>query len=363
MQNKNIYEGRIDVVDYARFTAAMAVVAFHYFFYFGHTFYSAGLTPIAGLASVTRYGYLGVEFFFIISGYVIFFSAKSRTAAQFASARAVRLYPAFLFSLLVTSGAISIFGDGRDSIYLSQFLTNFTMMPRVFGRAPIDGSYWTLALELCFYSIVLVALIAQVPDKLEGFFRIWPVVIVLSSIIGGNQWPIVGGYYSYFAAGALFAMQRTKYSVWTSASLLLCFYASLNFTAVFMQAPDTDTLVLMISVTVFYLFFCALHFGAVRNYELPAAKLLGAITYPLYLVHQTIGYLVIRHFATAQNQLIVTLATITGMIAFAYLIHVCVERRFAMFWKTWSGHLVGTPVRTLENLIGKLPQFGVKSIK
>lgn len=358
-ENKNSNAGRIDLVDYARFAAAIAVVAFHYFFLSAADHHTPGITPIAGFSDVSRYGYLGVEFFFMISGYVIFFSAKNRTASQFAAARAVRLYPAFLVSLLITSATAFLFGNEKDFVYLSQFLTSFTMVPTVFGRSPVDGSYWTLALELCFYTIVLLALIAKMPGKLEVFFRIWPLLIVAASMVGGSKWAIVGGYYSYFAAGALFAMQRSKYSIWSSASLLICFYASLSFTGVWMrealmQVRDANPLVLMAAVTVFYLFFCALHADAVRSIELPGAKLLGAITYPLYLIHQTIGYLIIRHFATEQNKLAVILATTAGMIAFAYVIHVCVERRYALHWRAFFARVIGAPVRKLESQIEKL---------
>jgi peptidoglycan/LPS O-acetylase OafA/YrhL len=53
------------------------------------------------LAPWARYGFLGVPIFFIISGYVIAYSAE-RTAAAFAIARVSRIYPTFLFCMTLT---------------------------------------------------------------------------------------------------------------------------------------------------------------------------------------------------------------------------------------------------------------------
>lgn len=46
------------------------------------------------LSEVTRYGYAGVNLFFVISGFVILMSVWGRTAPQFIASRVSRLYPA-----------------------------------------------------------------------------------------------------------------------------------------------------------------------------------------------------------------------------------------------------------------------------
>jgi peptidoglycan/LPS O-acetylase OafA/YrhL len=87
---------RIDLLDYARLFAAFCVLALHYT-YSGIT--NGKVTSIGHIDSIidiTKYGYLGVEFFFMISGYVIFFSATNSSASKFIVSRAVRLYPLFV---------------------------------------------------------------------------------------------------------------------------------------------------------------------------------------------------------------------------------------------------------------------------
>lgn len=76
---------RIGVLDELRFLAALAVALFH----FGFRGKTLSLTEMALPAwiPVLKYGYLSVQMFFVISGFVIAYSAEGRTPAQFAIAR------------------------------------------------------------------------------------------------------------------------------------------------------------------------------------------------------------------------------------------------------------------------------------
>src|ERR1019366_5159909 len=92
---------RLYEIDLLRITAALAVVLYHYTFsgYAGH------LTSIAfpALSHVTRYGYLGVDMFFTISGFVVLLSAWGRRPHEFVISRIVRLYPAYWVAVTITA--------------------------------------------------------------------------------------------------------------------------------------------------------------------------------------------------------------------------------------------------------------------
>ena len=81
---------RIELLDYARLAAALAVLAYHYLFsgIHGWKIPALALTPAADVA---KYGYLGVNLFFMISGYVILYSARGKSAGEFLASRVVRL--------------------------------------------------------------------------------------------------------------------------------------------------------------------------------------------------------------------------------------------------------------------------------
>ncbi|HEX8659294.1 MAG TPA: acyltransferase family protein, partial [Hymenobacter sp.] len=84
---------RLYEIDLLRFLAALSVVIYHFTF-FGKR--NAQYNPLYfdELGEVTRYGYLGVHLFFMISGYVVLLSAQGKTIRQFFLSRISRLYPA-----------------------------------------------------------------------------------------------------------------------------------------------------------------------------------------------------------------------------------------------------------------------------
>ncbi len=73
---------RVNELDLLRFFAAFAVVFFHYSFR-GYTADDMSIMPYPILASVFKYGYLGVELFFMISGFVILMTAANGNLRNF----------------------------------------------------------------------------------------------------------------------------------------------------------------------------------------------------------------------------------------------------------------------------------------
>ena len=89
--------GRLYELDLLRFIAAFAVLLFHYSFR-GYAKDHYTVMPYLSIAPVTKYGYLGVSLFFLISGFVILMTASSGSTRHFVISRLVRLYPAFWVS-------------------------------------------------------------------------------------------------------------------------------------------------------------------------------------------------------------------------------------------------------------------------
>lgn len=100
---------RLNLLDGLRPVCALAVVVFHFCFQQGNPnqvpVQTSAFFPTFYLA---RYGYLGVNVFFVISGFVIAFSAAGQRPAVFAWHRWLRVYPTFVVCLLLTSIVISV---------------------------------------------------------------------------------------------------------------------------------------------------------------------------------------------------------------------------------------------------------------
>ena len=150
---------RLELLDYSRFFAAIIVVLYHYTFNGIANGKIASLEHIDSLIEFTKYGYVGVELFFMISGFVIFNSAKNRTPSQFAISRALRLYPSYWFAVFFTSIFALYWGGDLMSVYPIQIIANFTLLQNYLNIGHVDGVYWTLVYEIAFYALVFFLLI------------------------------------------------------------------------------------------------------------------------------------------------------------------------------------------------------------
>src|SRR2546430_7955970 len=80
--------------------------------------------PYPLLASVSKYGGLGVELFFMISGFVILMTAASGNLRRFIISRIVRLYPAFWACCTITFAVTIAIGEPRYSASVGQYLVD-----------------------------------------------------------------------------------------------------------------------------------------------------------------------------------------------------------------------------------------------
>lgn len=340
----------MELLDYGRFTAAISVIAFHYLVNGINNGKISSISHIPGVIDFAKYGYLGVEFFFMISGYVIFFSAKNRSASQFAVSRAVRLYPAFWVAIIFTSAFAIFWGGDKMAVYPSLVITNFTMISPVFGIGFVDGVYWTLLYELEFYLLVFTLLFFGFQKQLDIIFLIWPIIIAIAVYYEKDYLPFLGNYFCYFSAGAILAMIKERKNIFQYSSLILALYLCISFSVG--KLPElTDTkeidyseVIIGSIVSIFFLFFIIANSKIGSNFKLYGSRLLGGVTYPIYLIHAHIGYMLISQFATEENKISVYLLTVLFVLSAAYAIHTIVEKKYAILWKTFFERAVGKPI-------------------
>ena len=135
-------------LDAVRFLAAVLVMVYHLIFFHNGDIPDASHT----VARFWRFGWVGVEIFFCLSGLVIAYSAEQAAAASFLVNRIVRLAPTIWICATVTLIAVVTLWHPAD---LRQLLTDYlwTVILRPAGRH-IDPVYWTLTVEISFYAVV-----------------------------------------------------------------------------------------------------------------------------------------------------------------------------------------------------------------
>lgn len=341
---------RLELLDYGRLVAALGVVGFHYLYNGINNGKVTTIDMIPAVAGVAKYGYTGVCFFFMISGYVIFFSASGRTPRDFAVSRVVRLYPAFWTAMVITSVFTYFWGTDRIRVHPHQFLVNLTMVPRPLGESFVDGVYWTLEYELFFYGAVLVLLLAGLRNRLDAVFLAWPFLILAARYAHLSDVVFLGSYYCWFAAGAVFAVLKRKPSWFCWPALAVSAYLCLRDAVDGMPKGSKDgtltysTTVMVLIVVVCFAFFALQHTKWGSALHIPGSRLAGAMTFPVYLVHAHIGYMVLDRFATNDNKLFLYPLLVLSVLCLAYALHWSVEKKLAAFWKMLAKKTVGNVV-------------------
>jgi peptidoglycan/LPS O-acetylase OafA/YrhL len=341
---------RLELLDIGRFAATIAVMCYHYFYNGIANGKVTSIDHIPELIVWSKYGYLGVDFFFMISGYVISTSSINRSASEFAISRAQRIYPAFWFAVLFTSVITFFWGNHLMNISLNAALVNLTMIPNFFGFDYVDGVYWTLKLELIFYVSIFLILILKMQKYFDLIFFIWPFAILLAKYFGKSEYPLLNDYYSFFAAGALFSLINTKQPFKRIISLIVSFYLCASFAiqvAMAKQAGQANYIVFFI-ISLFFIYFIFLNKTKGMPIKINGSKTLGALTYPIYLIHAHFGYMFLNQYASNDNRLKSYMTLMLLVFFTSYLIHYFIEKKLSLLWKMLFTNTIGKAIQLIE---------------
>jgi peptidoglycan/LPS O-acetylase OafA/YrhL len=323
---------RVNEIDLLRFLAAMAVLFFHYAFR-GNA--ADGMTVLAypALAPVAKYGFLGVELFFMISGFVILMTAERGSLRQFIVSRFVRLYPAFWASCTITFLAVLAIGGTRYSSSFREYLINMTMLAEFVGVQTMDGAYWSLAVEIRFYILVALVLLMGQIRHAQPILIGWLAVTAASLASGRFMFLTIADFAPFFIAGATFFLVWLRGLSPTRAAMLLVSWALAIYVAVgplihWARHFNTgfSTTVVGIVITAFFAVMLLVSLRRTGSFGERRWVLLGALTYPLYLLHQYIGFMIFNLLHPRLNVHLVFWGTIVIALALAYAVHVLVEK-------------------------------------
>ena len=100
-------------------------------------------------------GWVGVQVFFVISGFVIAFSAEKSTPLRFFEARVKRLAPAVWVCAPITAAVLLLTDLSWPTDAVIRVVRTALFVPI---DPWVDSVYWTLGIEIAFYAIVWVLL-------------------------------------------------------------------------------------------------------------------------------------------------------------------------------------------------------------
>ncbi|MCW1403244.1 acyltransferase [Novosphingobium sp. MW5] len=310
---------RLGELDALRGLAAVMVLLFHYT--------HQAPRVLKGVVTVpwhADWGSYGVELFFAISGFVILMTLeRTRRPADFVVSRFARLFPAYWTAIALTSVGVLLLGAPSLAQPGGIIAVNLTMTQAFFYLPSVDGVYWSLAVELCFYACMLAVCGLRWLDRIERVLVPWLVLGVLwwaaPALPSRIGLLLVVEYMPFFAVGMLAYRVHTGARRWLQQVPLL----ALAFGVLLLTSTNGGLITFSLSLAAFALMV------EQRLTLIDQAPLvwLGTISYSVYLIHQNLGYaLIARMEGLGFSPVVATLCTIAAVIAVAAAMQRWVEK-------------------------------------
>jgi peptidoglycan/LPS O-acetylase OafA/YrhL len=312
---------RIDTLDGFRFLAIISVILYHYYTLYTPPLNSSSLYPYGSSFNYFRYGYLGVEFFFIISGFVIAHTlTTTRGLMQFWKKRFVRLFPAMLICSLITYTVFNLWDNDNlfprahsfvNLLYSLTFinpgvLDNLLKFAGIKGTTLV-GSYWSLWPEIQFYVVASLIYFFN-PAKFSRNFFVFVIVLFVFTktvyFLTVMHWDLFGfpinsmykltqifnfSFFSiWFLVGVIFYRLYTgKRDVFTVSALCI---------AILFQCLDgSNWKIVTLSLFMDLLFLVFIFYPQYLKFlRAKFITSIGLASYSLYLIHEYNGLLLIH---------------------------------------------------------------------
>ena len=309
---------RLIELDALRGVAAVMVLLFHYTWQAPHV-----VPEVCTVAHGVSWGSYGVELFFAISGFVMFMTLeRTQRSADFVVSRFARLFPAYWAGIALTTLTLALLGPASLAQPPGVVAINLTMLQGFLYLPSVDGVYWSLTIELAFYACMWALWRVRALGRIEQILLVWialkAVWWLFPDLPSRLGLLLVTQYIPYFAVGI------ASYRVWSGERrwreqlpVLAC-----GLMVTVLTEPVPAVLVYLADFTI----FAALVQRRLDRLRHPVLLWLGALSYPIYLVHQFVGYAVMGAIERAGGSVwLATAAAVAIAFAAAQAIHVAIE--------------------------------------
>ncbi len=345
-------------LDAIRVMAALLVVGYH--FGSGMWSYHSKLPHAPAHAfnifrSYINFGWVGVEVFFVLSGFVIAYSAYSASAFPFLRQRLVRLVPGMLLCATF-SATVMLSLHAPLSITAGRFVHSVFFLP---GTTYIDDAHWTLPLEMSFYLLCFLLLLFRQIAKLAPLMAGLGVISTLyniSTTLHAHLSPRILAltvtlvdqapfhqalflrYACYFTLGVFLWLGMFQSFTWQRTAVLLVTFVGAVFQilshareisqAQAVAIPSVSPILAWIAALILIVLSIRhnlfIH-GLVGTRGIVLLRQAGLVTYPLYLIHLGFGKLLTVFLIHVIGPFPALACALTVVLLLAYAVAIFLE--------------------------------------
>ena len=290
--------------------------------------------------SLFQYGFLGVQLFFMISGFVIFMTLdKSQNFIQFIKKRWLRLFPAMLIATILIYSTSFIFFERPSGIpslintLPGLMFTSPELIDFFTGRhiSSLEGAFWSLYVEVIFYILIGAIYFSLgrkycIPALFIAFLTFF-LSFALSKLGLSSPYKLISAlgfdHYAWFIVGCVvYEYMNNRKSL---GMYLIAITSVILASAKALYSYNMDLILIAFYLGVLVLFISSFYIYKIQ--QLLASKLLllvGFVSYPLYLIHENIlisSLIKLEELQLHQNIILIMPLIISAiLIALAYLI-------------------------------------------
>ena len=353
--------GQVYGLDLLRFFAAVVVMVYHLGFVSWanpHILTNPDIwifAPLHGLAPVIDTGWVGVQIFFVISGFVIAYTSHGASPLQFLKRRILRLFPALWICASLTALMLLLAGEGGASV-LGKYAASIFFMPLV---AKMASSYWTLPIEIVFYGLIFLLLCKNRFRNIEAASLVlgacstavwvvyWARFVVslgplgrLAATLGDRGWPqiLLAQHGVFFAVGLIIWLvghygwtrrRLISLSIFVAAAMLQIIAESTKSSA-WTGVPEHSLVPVVMWLAALAVIAASVAFNErISRWLGPGrrlARIIGLTTYPLYLIHEPVGgFVLIQLIYAGYPALLALISASVVCVAVAAIVAVWLE--------------------------------------